>query len=395
MLSRLQFEIDDLVDEMLDRIPVEMFERDDTTFMDPAMGGGQFIAGIIKRLRYNGHNDSNIAGRVCGFERADPYIAVAEYKYGIAGLGTFEACDVLEKDFGDMKFDVIVGNPPYQSGKGEKGGSSAIWRKFVKTSFNTMLSEDGVLSFVCPKLPNSSKDLGHIFTQHQTLWVDTGVSKYFPRVGSSFIAWAVQNTPKCSKTVFVREGLSIDLTNEALPNIISKPSLSILKKIDNIGMLDMLFSESVVHVKLKEVTDTQSPTQSEKYRYKLRRTTGENFHCYTSILPTHYHDNKITFTMSGNPDFTYHDGANDPIGAIKHMSGMLLCKTCNDAENMIRVFESKLSKFYKVLLQNGGMSGYIFLRPNIDYTRSWTDQELYEHFNLTQEEIDLIEETIK
>ena len=32
--------------------------------------------------------------------------------------------------------------------------------------------------------------------------------------------------------------------------------------------------------------------------------------------------------------------------------------------------------------------------PKIDLTRSWSDQELYEYFNLTQEEINLIEETI-
>ncbi len=33
--------------------------------------------------------------------------------------------------------------------------------------------------------------------------------------------------------------------------------------------------------------------------------------------------------------------------------------------------------------------------PAVDLTRSWTDAELYAHFNLTQEEIDLIEATVK
>jgi len=35
------------------------------------------------------------------------------------------------------------------------------------------------------------------------------------------------------------------------------------------------------------------------------------------------------------------------------------------------------------------------LIPAVDFTRSWTDAELYAHFNLTQDEIDLIEATVK
>jgi len=32
--------------------------------------------------------------------------------------------------------------------------------------------------------------------------------------------------------------------------------------------------------------------------------------------------------------------------------------------------------------------------PAVDLSRSWTDEELYKHFNLTEEEIKLIEETV-
>ena len=33
-----------------------------------------------------------------------------------------------------MKFDVIVGNPPYQNGSGNKGSNNTLWDKFVKKS---------------------------------------------------------------------------------------------------------------------------------------------------------------------------------------------------------------------------------------------------------------------
>jgi len=35
----------------------------------------------------------------------------------------------------EMKFDIVIGNPPYQSGNGEKGGKHSLWRKFVKKIF--------------------------------------------------------------------------------------------------------------------------------------------------------------------------------------------------------------------------------------------------------------------
>ena len=37
----------------------------------------------------------------------------------------------------------------------------------------------------------------------------------------------------------------------------------------------------------------------------------------------------------------------------------------------------------------------IMMVPAIDLTRTWTDQELYEHFNLTEEEINYIEEQVR
>ena len=33
--------------------------------------------------------------------------------------------------------------------------------------------------------------------------------------------------------------------------------------------------------------------------------------------------------------------------------------------------------------------------PIVDFSHAWTDTELYEHFNLTQDEIELIEATVK
>ena len=43
MLSRIKFEIEPLVKEMLDQLPASVWANDTTTFFDPAIGGGQFV----------------------------------------------------------------------------------------------------------------------------------------------------------------------------------------------------------------------------------------------------------------------------------------------------------------------------------------------------------------
>ena len=46
MLSRMKFEIEPLVAEMLDHLPHSVWISDSTTFFDPAIGGGQFVRAI-------------------------------------------------------------------------------------------------------------------------------------------------------------------------------------------------------------------------------------------------------------------------------------------------------------------------------------------------------------
>ena len=69
MLSRLKFEISPLVKEMLDQLPSAVWSSSSTTFLDPSMGGGQFLVEIERRLRASGHSDENISARVFGCEK--------------------------------------------------------------------------------------------------------------------------------------------------------------------------------------------------------------------------------------------------------------------------------------------------------------------------------------
>jgi len=67
-IERVKFHLKPLVDEMLDQLPLEVFTSDSTTFLDPALGGGQFLREVVTRLRTAGHSDQNIRGRIYGCE---------------------------------------------------------------------------------------------------------------------------------------------------------------------------------------------------------------------------------------------------------------------------------------------------------------------------------------
>jgi hypothetical protein len=381
----------------------------DIRIMDPSCGRGPFLIMTYEYL-FNNHycNIDNIEERNyycinsiwgCDIDERYVNVTIKEFEriqiyYGVKNIlkPNIFNCDFLKKEF-NVKFDAIIGNPPFQSGKGESGGRTALWRYFVKKGFS-LLKPEGILSFVTPQFPNGAKDIGGIFTNNQTLWVNTDIKKYF-KEGSTFFTWAVQNTVKFKTTEFINENVEIDITKDNLPNIVSKESISIINKIKSKDSLDILHSEGVNHNKLKKQTDFQSPTYSELYQYKIRRTIGSTFFSFTSILPTYYYNNKITFTKSGKPNFKYHDGNIDPIGAIKHMSGIILCPNLEVSENMLWVFEkSKLSKFYALCLNSGGMNGFNFIRPVIDYTQNISDEIIYSYYELNEEEIKYIESNV-
>jgi hypothetical protein len=143
MLSRLKFDLSDTISTMIGYIPESVWANQTTTFCDFEMGGGQFIKAVVDKLKLYGHSDENIQNRVFGFSDNELYLA---YVMGSDIIGTFDI--YKEKKHSNMKFDVIVGNPPYQLQVGPNK-TETIWDKFVIKSFNH-LKDDGYLTFVHP-----------------------------------------------------------------------------------------------------------------------------------------------------------------------------------------------------------------------------------------------------
>ena len=60
------------------------------------------------------------------------------------------------------------------------------------------------------------------------------------------------------------------------------------------------------------------------------------------------------------------------------------------AKNIKSLFNTTLYKFIGKLYKNGRNQPLQNLFPIVDFSRLWTDDELYDHFRLTQQERDYI-----
>ena len=126
--------------------------------------------------------------------------------YSRLGFGIFTRFGVtyLTTDYltfnPDMKFDVIVGNPPFQetTEKGRKDQASNLWSKFWIKSLE-LAKDDGYVSLITPtswmspsaNLRGNYKFLGKnrlwdVFSSYSSVAQVTGVADYFKGIGSSF-----------------------------------------------------------------------------------------------------------------------------------------------------------------------------------------------------------------
>jgi hypothetical protein len=152
MLQRLKFDLDDLSTGILNKLDQSLFERTDTTFLDPSMAGGQFLKAIESRLLAFGHSEENISRRVFGLAENVLDIGFVKNKHKL--LARVEVADfATRKD--DMKFDVILMNPPYNSvdtsreKTAHRGQGDNISKQFTLRGLES-LTKDGVLASVMP-----------------------------------------------------------------------------------------------------------------------------------------------------------------------------------------------------------------------------------------------------
>ena len=160
-----------LINEMLDKLPLEIWKNKNLKWLDPATGMGNFQIAVYLKLmeslkdeiKDNEERKKHILENMlymCELNKKN--VLVCNQIFDIEGkykLNIYEG-DTLKfdplKTFKIEKFDMILGNPPFNCGgiKSHTGKmlgdkNETIWNKFVEKSFE-WLNQNGFLLFITP-----------------------------------------------------------------------------------------------------------------------------------------------------------------------------------------------------------------------------------------------------
>jgi hypothetical protein len=367
-LMRLKLPIQDLVEEILNQLPASVWQDPGIMFLDPAMAGGQFIRAIERRLLAAGHSKDNIASRVYGCE--EKLIRVKYVKNWHKVLSDqLHVMEFLTHDWGDMKFDVIVGNPPYQSEKGT--GTQPLWPLFVNKAAD-LLSDSGYMGMVIPNKwcgHTTNVIRGHIHLygdvlKHKMLSCDIQkCSAKFPGVGGyeNCFSWFMM-TNSGSKA-FTASTLEADYVVQS----------------DWFDHLPLRSLNEVTSKILKKVHT------AETYRFKQVSTgfVNQNSGAVVISMAQRMHYSKLNIYW-------------DKQSKVKPTSKSTVSQVTfhkSSQKKIDAVFRSKLFEFiYAIYWNNDNFSTSFYNSlPYLDLTNLWDDSSIYKRFNLSTQEIEYIE----
>lgn len=306
----------------------------------------------------------------------DPTIAKA---CAVFGLKYQELSEIEENN---MKFDVVVGNPPYQN-----GDNSNFYREFV--SLAKQLSDN--VALVVPS--SMFKDLSEF--NHLTHYSFKGTAFAGIQIVASWFIWRKSHTGDCvvlfpNGEIFAESQFFIapttDLNQFRLVNRLLKDQyLGISVQMGKLSRNKVIHDDNGVMCIWSAGRKGQDFDCVKVANSLVSQLSGIGLH--KVVFSGDYTTTAIGPTKYAKPEYGC---------ALK--AHFVEVSSYDEAMNLIMYLNSKFVKYIIPVIKGTSTKNgkTVFkLIPKIDLTRQWTDAELYKHFNLTQEEIDLIESTVK
>jgi hypothetical protein len=269
-----------------------------------------------------------------------------------------------------MKFDAVIGNPPYSDGLNKR-----FYRNFVEKARE--LSDR--VAFVITAT---------YFNEDASRFVDEKVA-VFRYLGEPFmkldgkkvnqkVCYYVTDPCRTATTLIDLAG---NKTTDVTPVAAVSDTLDDYRVFKSVAVKDGLESQYSYDSDLKRCSDATGVA--------CVVTTGNNGVGGKLIHIPHKFKERIKgLGLHELGDAKYYGPQYGCCGAV-----FIAVANKNEALNLISFLETAVVKALVRVAKsasNTNSQAVFSAIPKIDLTRSWTDEELYEHFNLTEEEIDHI-----
>jgi site-specific DNA-methyltransferase (adenine-specific) len=320
----------------------------------------------------------------------------------------------------NMKFDVIVGNPPYQLSDGAGGGGSSaipLYHKFIQQA--KKMNPRYLTMIVPSRWFSGGKGLDEFRIEmltdkricHITDYFDS--SECFPGIdlsgGVCYFLWDRENKGDCvienvrgGKVSKMRRSL-LEGDNDTF--IRFNEAVTIVKRIQTkhetsfatiVSSRKPFGLAANVRVKQKETIDTIKifAYPNDGYIKETEITRNQQWiNKYKVMIAKSYGERGIfPYLILSKP---FMGDAGTCCSETYLVIGPF--KTKKEAKNVISYIQTRLFRFLVLLIKNtqNAPRKVYSLVPMQDFSEPWTDEKLYKKYELTQEEIAFIESMIR
>ncbi len=340
-----------------------------------------------------------------------------------------------------MKFDIIIGNPPYQLSFGIEGANSAnarsIYNMFIsqaislKPKYLCMITPSRWMTKTAQGIPEEWVDKMLSYKNFKVVHDFEEASECFPaneiKGGVNFFLWDSEYCGKCdyyfhdakSKNIYHRYdfldsmGAGIVVRNPQNFDIISKIA-AIEGNYYEKNNFSQLVSPKHFYDDSSYLTSNWKDYKEEKdeehfIKYYVSKTFNKSSFGWISKkqLPKHhetldYHKVFIPAAGgSGNDDLVlgtpFYGEPNSVCSQTYLVIGYENQLTKEQCQNVIDYINTKFFRYLvsiKKKTQNGPRAVYQFV-PLVDFNIKWNDKMLYKKYNLSEDQINLIETSIR
>ena len=411
-----------LVNEMLDKLPKEIWKDKTLKWFDPAVGMGNFpiavylrlMKGLKNKIKDKKERKKWILEKMLYMSELNKKNVLVckqifdinnDYKLNIYNGDTLKLD--INKIFNIDEFDIIIGNPPYQkinnkNNNARGGTNNNLYFDFIYYCL-TVLKLDGYLLYINPL--NWRKIGSKIFPEFIDRYIYYLKLNYggtfFDNVSvkTDYYVLKNSNNKKYNSVIEYYHNNKIITANvilsnklEFIPNIFNEHINLILNKINKYGIQYNCIISSDCHKTRPHV----KKYNDEIYKYPLFNTSGNPFGYFSSKQHKNQYSKKIILSNSGKLAPFYDDGI---LGTTQD-SMYILVNSKKEANVLITSLNSTLFTFIIKICQWGNFrneaSLFTYLKyPDFNIIKKNDDKSIMEYYKLNKQEILFINKNCK